>query len=111
LIRAQIERGREVRAIDYQRAIAGIGPVHESLVEIFEQRYDAVLTPAATGTAPAGLDSTGDPVFCTLWTLCGMPAISLPLLKGVTDALPSAFAFSLSARGTATRVSCARLAG
>ncbi len=81
-LRAQIERGREVRAIDYQRAIARIRPIHESFVEIFEQRYDAILTPAATGTAPAGLDSTGDPIFCTLWTLCGMPAISLPLLQG-----------------------------
>jgi Asp-tRNA(Asn)/Glu-tRNA(Gln) amidotransferase A subunit family amidase len=86
-LRAQIERGREVRAIDYQRAIVRIRPIHESFVEIFEQRYDAILTPAATGTAPAGLDSTGDPVFCTLWTLCGMPAISLPLLQG-TDGLP-----------------------
>jgi len=86
-LRAQIERGREVRAIDYQRAIARIRPIHESFVEIFEQRYDAILTPAATGTAPAGLDSTGDPVFCTLWTLCGMPAISLPLLEGA-DGLP-----------------------
>ena len=86
-LRAQIERGREVRAIDYQRAIARIRPIHESFVELFEQRYDAILTPAATGTAPASLDSTGDPVFCTLWTLCGMPAISLPLLQGA-DGLP-----------------------
>src|SRR6266481_646428 len=86
-LRAQIARGRDVRAIDYQRAIVRIRPIHESFVEIFEQRYDAILTPAATGTAPAGLDSTGDPVFCTLWTLCGMPAISLPLLQGA-DGLP-----------------------
>jgi len=54
----------------------------ESFVELFEQRYDAILTPAAPGTAPKGLASTGDPSFCTLWTLCGMPAVSLPLLKG-----------------------------
>jgi Asp-tRNA(Asn)/Glu-tRNA(Gln) amidotransferase A subunit family amidase len=49
---------------------------------MFEQRYDAILTPAASGTAPAGLASTGDPAFCALWTLCGMPALSLPLMKG-----------------------------
>ena len=41
------ERDPDTR--DYQRAIAGIGPIHESFVELFEQRYDAVLTPAATG--------------------------------------------------------------
>ena len=34
------------------------------------------------GTAPRGLASTGDPAFCTLWTLCGVPAVSLPLMKG-----------------------------
>ncbi len=86
-LRAQIERGREVRAVDYQRAISRIMPIHESSLELFEQRYDAILTPAAQSAAPKGLDSTGDPSFCTLWTLCGMPAISLPLLQS-TNGLP-----------------------
>ena len=80
-LRALLERGREVRALDYQRAIAQIQPIHESFLELFEQRYDAILTPAAPGAAPKGLASTGDPSFCTLWTLCGMPAISLPLFE------------------------------
>ena len=84
-LRAQLERGRNVRAIDYQRALSQIAPIHESFVELFEQRYDAILTPAATGAAPRGLSSTGDPVFCTLWTLCGMPAISLPLLQSANE--------------------------
>ena len=35
----------------------------------------------APGAAPEGLANTGDPSFCTLWTLCGMPAITLPLLS------------------------------
>jgi len=86
-LRAQIERGREVRAVDYQRAVSRIRPIHETFVEMFEQRYDAILTPAAPGTAPKGLASTGDPSFCTLWTLTGMPAVSLPLLEG-TNGLP-----------------------
>ena len=81
-LRAQLERGREVRAVDYQRACGRIRPIHESFLELFEQRYDAILTPAAPGVAPKGLASTGDPSFCTLWTLCGMPAVSLPLLQG-----------------------------
>ena len=78
---ALLARGREVRAIDYQRALARIQPMYESFVELFEQRYDAILTPAAAGGAPKGLASTGDPSFCTLWTLCGMPAVSVPLLQ------------------------------
>ncbi len=34
------------------------------------------------GTAPAGLESTGEPTFCTLWTMLGLPSVSLPLLQG-----------------------------
>jgi Asp-tRNA(Asn)/Glu-tRNA(Gln) amidotransferase A subunit family amidase len=80
-LRKQIEQGQKVPALDYQRALARIAPIHESFVELFQQRYDAILTPAAPGPAPKGLDATGDPAFCTLWTLCGMPAISLPLMQ------------------------------
>jgi Asp-tRNA(Asn)/Glu-tRNA(Gln) amidotransferase A subunit family amidase len=45
-------------------------------------KYDVILTPSVAGTAPRGLESTGDPAFCTLWTFCGMPAINVPLLQG-----------------------------
>jgi len=86
-LRGRLERGREVRALDYQRAVARIRPIHESFSELCALRYDAILTPAAPGTAPTGLASTGDPSFCTLWTLCGMPAVSLPLMQG-TNGLP-----------------------
>jgi len=80
-LRAQLERGRAVKALDYQRARARIPLLNEGFEEIFE-RCDAIVTPSAPGTAPAGLQATGDPAFCTLWTLCGMPALSLPLMRG-----------------------------
>lgn len=86
-LRGQIERGRRVLAVDYNRALDQIPALNASLAELFEQRYDAILTPAATGTAPKGLDSTGDPSFCTIWTLAGMPALNLPLMRGA-DGLP-----------------------
>ena len=81
-LRSRIEHGRAVRAVDYLGARASIPELAASLTELFEQRYDAILTPAAFGTAPAGLESTGDPAFCALWTLCGMPALSVPLMQG-----------------------------
>jgi len=81
-LRSLIERGRETRAVDYQRALRALPRMVENLDELFMQRYDAILTPAAPGTAPRGLGSTGDPAFCTLWTLLGMPAVSLPLMQG-----------------------------
>jgi len=45
-------------------------------------RYNAIITPAAPGEAPQGLETTGNPRFCTIWTLTGSPALSLPLLQG-----------------------------
>ena len=81
-LRARIELGQAVRAAEYLDAHANLPQLHASFTELFEQRYDAILTPAAAGTAPAGLESTGDPVFCALWTLCGMPALNVPLMQG-----------------------------
>ncbi len=81
-LRGLMERGREARAFDYQRALRAVPPVVESFDELFMERYDAILTPPALGTAPKGLGATGDPVFCVLWTLLGMPAVTLPLMRG-----------------------------
>ena len=79
-LRQLIERGREYKAIDYTRAVAGIGPLNEALAAVFDE-FDAILTPAAPGEAPRGLASTGNPVFCTTWTYLGVPAVTLPLLQ------------------------------
>jgi Asp-tRNA(Asn)/Glu-tRNA(Gln) amidotransferase A subunit family amidase len=76
-----IERGQHVLAGDYIRAVARIPLLNRSLGDIYD-RYDAILTPAAPGEAPRGLDTTGNPIFCTAWTLLGAPAITLPLLQG-----------------------------
>ena len=40
--------------------------------------FDAIVTPPVRGEAPATLEHTGDPVFCTIWTLLGVPALTLP---------------------------------
>ena len=84
-LQQQLQRGRELRALDYQQALARIPQLIDGFDELF-QRYDAILTPAAPGSAPP-LAHTGDPVFCTLWSLCGMPALNLPLLHS-SDNLP-----------------------
>lgn len=80
-LRSQIERGRAVTAVAYRQALARVPVLLEGLDSLFDH-YDALLTPATLGTAPAGLEATGDPIMCTLWTFLGLPAISLPLLHG-----------------------------
>jgi Asp-tRNA(Asn)/Glu-tRNA(Gln) amidotransferase A subunit family amidase len=80
-LRGMIESGQKRLAVDYNTALAQARRLYLGLQQIFTD-YDAILTPATTGTAPRGLEATGSPIFCTLWTLTGVPAISLPLLKG-----------------------------
>jgi len=76
-----IEEGRRCLAIDYNQAVDRREILTAGLDRIFE-RFDAILTPAAPGEAPVGLDSTGSPIFCTLWTYCGLPAVTLPIFRG-----------------------------
>ncbi len=86
LLRKMMERGKEYLAVDYTRAVEKVPVLNGLLGETFE-RFDALLTPPAPGQAPLGLGATGNPVFCTIWTLCGTPAVTLPLLEGA-DGMP-----------------------
>ena len=52
----------------------------EEVIEILGDRIERI--PAALGEAPVFEDGVGDPVCCTIWTLCGLPCLSLPLLVG-----------------------------
>jgi Asp-tRNA(Asn)/Glu-tRNA(Gln) amidotransferase A subunit family amidase len=47
---------------------------------------DVIVSPSAPGPAPAGIDSTGDPIMNLPWTHSGLPTISLP--AGTVDWLP-----------------------
>lgn len=81
VLKGMIEDGQKTRAVDYMGARAWQKIYNDSLNEMFEE-CDAILTPATTGEAPEGLDATGNPAFCSLWSFCGVPAITLPLLVG-----------------------------
>ena len=72
-----VETGRSTTQQAYEAALArarSAAADHAAWLD----GADAVLTPSATGGAPAGLEATGDPVFSRLWTLLGLPAVSLP---------------------------------
>ena len=76
-----IERGMKYTSIEYNNALSQIDVANAYFKQFFHD-YDAIITPAANGEAPKDLESTGDPIFSTVWTYCGMPSISLPLLHG-----------------------------
>jgi Asp-tRNA(Asn)/Glu-tRNA(Gln) amidotransferase A subunit family amidase len=80
-----IAEGRRVTATQYLAARRDAERCAEGLGEIFEQIADALITLPARGVAPEGLEATGDPAFCTLWTLAGLPAVTAPLLSNADD--------------------------
>ncbi len=77
-LKAALDEGKAVLARDYIAALDWRDLMNTVLDQIFE-RCDAMLCPAALGPAPAGLSFTGSPIFNGLWTLAGVPAITLPL--------------------------------
>ena len=81
----QIEEGRRVCGIDYFAALEARNELYATIDGLIMQ-HGQILTPAALGPAPKGLESTGNPVFCAFWTYLGVPAVSLPLLEA--DGLP-----------------------
>jgi len=85
-LREMIERGQKIQAAEYNSSLENINEYSELLEEIFDE-YDAILTPSTLGPAPVGLEYTGSPVMNTIWTLCGNPAINIPLLQN-EDGLP-----------------------
>ena len=75
---ALIRRGLAMPAAEYQAAREQVERMRTEISRIFWE-YPAILTPAATGPPPAGLESTGDPSANAPWTALGVPAISVPL--------------------------------
>lgn len=51
----------------------------------FFNDYDAIVTPSAIGEPPKFGNGTGDPICCTVWTLCGLPTLTMPLLSGANN--------------------------
>ena len=72
--------GRDISAVRYLEAQRNARGYAAHLTRIFDE-YDAILTPATPGVAPVG-EATGNPVFNSLWSLTGLPALTLPLLAG-----------------------------
>ena len=84
-LRGMIECGQRVLATEYNEAVDRIGGYNDILDQYFDD-YDAVLTPSTPGEAP-DIATTGDPAFCTIWSLCGTPALNLPVMQG-PDGMP-----------------------
>jgi Asp-tRNA(Asn)/Glu-tRNA(Gln) amidotransferase A subunit family amidase len=73
-----VQEGQQIPEARYEQAKRSISESRERLAGIYKTT-PVILEPAATGPAPLGLSSTGDPKMNRPWTALGTPAISIPL--------------------------------
>jgi Asp-tRNA(Asn)/Glu-tRNA(Gln) amidotransferase A subunit family amidase len=77
-LNAALDEGREFGDGTYHAALARrdtrIAAVTEWLAP-----FDAIVAPPAPASAPGDLTQTGDPSCCTLWSLLGFPAVTIPI--------------------------------
>lgn len=83
-----IRQGREIPAAEYASAREAHAAFRGALTAVMDREgIDAWIAPAATGPAPPGLASTGDPAMALPWTHAGFPAVTLPA-GTATNGLP-----------------------
>lgn len=85
-LQARIEKSMNIPVTDYLAAKDRQSHVMSAFDEFFAS-YDAILCPAALGTAPLGLASTGNPIMQTAWSFAGLPSMNLPLMT-LSNGLP-----------------------
>jgi Asp-tRNA(Asn)/Glu-tRNA(Gln) amidotransferase A subunit family amidase len=73
-----IRDGLKIPPERYDEARRTISDGRVRMAEIFKST-PVILTPAATGPAPLGLSTTGDPRMNAPWTALGTPAMSIPM--------------------------------
>ena len=84
-ITARLERGEAMSAEDYRSCLDRRAAARDAL-NLLRGAGNALVTLSQPGPAPAGLESTGDPVFNAPASLTGAPAVTLPVM--VLDGLP-----------------------
>ena len=73
-----IRDGLKISAERYEDAKRYVSDSRVRMAAIFKST-PVILTPAATGPAPLGLSTTGDPRMNAPWTALGTPAVSIPM--------------------------------
>ncbi|MBL0141566.1 MAG: amidase [Betaproteobacteria bacterium] len=76
-----LDRGKAITAEQQAKNLARREEYRRWLDGLYDG-CDAIVTIPAAGEAPEGLGSTGDATFCSLWTMAGLPAITMPSGRG-----------------------------
>lgn len=81
LLVESIESGWGYSRDRYDKAILNAVGYRARLNERFAE-YDFLLTPPGPGEAPRGIARTGNAIFTRLWTMCGVPTVTVPAYTG-----------------------------
>ena len=85
ILRDYLHGTQAITPQDYEAAQA-VATQARAQAQAWLQGIDVLMTPSAPDKAPAGLSSTGPSSFNRLWTLLGLPCISVPGAVGVNGA-------------------------
>jgi len=80
-LRTRLERGWAVSREQYDGARQTAREARRQFADLMRD-FDLLLTPSAKGEAPLGHASTGDSLFNRIWTLLGVPCVTLPCGSG-----------------------------
>ncbi|HEX5541334.1 MAG TPA: amidase, partial [Micromonospora sp.] len=76
---AAIRDGLEMAEADYRRALRAREQFRDRLGALMaDAGIDLWITPAATGPAPRGIASTGNPIMSLPWSYVGWPSVGIP---------------------------------
>lgn len=81
-----IDQGAADSESDYQAALDCQRACQAHLPAVFNG-VDMLLVPGATGPAPEGINTTGNPAFQRIWTALGVPCLGFPA-AWTSDGLP-----------------------
>jgi Asp-tRNA(Asn)/Glu-tRNA(Gln) amidotransferase A subunit family amidase len=74
-----IREGQDIDRLAAQAAVSGQEMVRRDLeTRMADFNIDLWISPAATGPAPEGIESTGDSAMNLPWTHAGLPTITIP---------------------------------
>ncbi len=79
-LRGQLDSGWATPHADYAAAMKRARLARAQFAQAIGD-CDVLLTPSAPGEAPP-IETTGDPVFCRMWSLLRTPAINVPIARG-----------------------------
>ncbi|MCR4442632.1 MAG: amidase [Peptococcaceae bacterium] len=89
-----IREGKEVSAEEVEEGKKSRGLLRTELEGLMDENgLDLWVSPPSTGEAPAGIESTGNPIMNLPWTHAGLPTVTLPAGRG-KKGLPLGLQFS-----------------